>query len=351
MTDFSPDQARALVAIEAFLRDPCRRTFILHGLAGTGKSFLLAELVRRHPEMHLTAFTGKAASVLRRRVGVPVSTLHQAIYRFKGLADDDDGRKRPVFDPLGHSAGLFDDVLLVDEVSMVGGRVAEDALATGARIIASGDPGQLPPVRDAQYFTEPDATLTTIHRQALDSPIIRQAHNVRFHDRYEADGDGFRVVAKPTEKDLLAADAILCWRNSTRRLGNRRMRSLRGLSGPLVVGEPAMCLRNDHRIGVLNGEVYRIIDRQREGMVVEDDLGERRTVQLAAVEGEDGFDDRCDDEDWTPFAPAYVATVHKYQGSSADDVVLYDEAERDWRAYTYTGITRAVKRCTVVKYR
>jgi len=47
----------------------------------------------------------------------------------------------------------------------------------------------------------------------------------------------------------------------------------------------------------------------------------------------------------------YVLTVHKAQGSQWDDVVLFDEsfAFPDTRErWLYTGITRAVRRLTVV---
>ena len=48
----------------------------------------------------------------------------------------------------------------------------------------------------------------------------------------------------------------------------------------------------------------------------------------------------------------YVLTVHKAQGSQWDDVMLFDEsfAFREHRSrWLYTGITRAVRRVTVVR--
>jgi len=51
------------------------------------------------------------------------------------------------------------------------------------------------------------------------------------------------------------------------------------------------------------------------------------------------------------FDYGYVLTVHKAQGSQWDDVVLFDEsfAFPDTRErWLYTGITRAVRRLTVV---
>lgn len=354
--DLSTDQQRAYEALEKFVTAPRvpKQWFALQGLAGTGKTFLLARLARDHRCVRMTAYTGKAASVLQRRVGLRVSTLHSAIYNFRGLVDDEErgpNAKRPVFAPKGDS---FDGhIIAVDEASMVGNRVAQDLLDTGARVIACGDPGQLPPVRDTQFFTTPDALLTDVHRQAWGSPIVRQAHRVRHEARYSEDGDEFRVIARPTEDDIVNADAILCWTNRTRRRGNARKRELLGLSGSLRAGEPVMCLLNDHELGLLNGAIYRIVDRDDVCLHLCDDFdGKEFFIDQATIEGEDPeFHKRRHDEEWLPFAPAYCATVHKFQGSECLSVLLYDEATRDWRSFMYTGITRAVERCTVVRYR
>ena len=46
------DQINALAALEEFITAPFVRKpyFVLHGLAGTGKTFLLAILAQRYPE-------------------------------------------------------------------------------------------------------------------------------------------------------------------------------------------------------------------------------------------------------------------------------------------------------------
>lgn len=351
--NLSVDQATAYDALAAFIEAPYvdRRYRVLHGLAGTGKTTLLARIARDYPGVALCALTGKAASVLRQRVDMDVSTVHSAIYNFCGLGDEDlAGHREPIFTPKGES--LRDRVVLVDESSMLGRRIASDLLATGARIVASGDLGQLPPVRDAQFFTAADVTLTEIHRQALDSPIIRQAHRVRTAGRYDPDGEGFRVISFATPEELLGHDMLLCWRNRTRRKLNERKRALLRLRGPLGAGEPIMCLRNDHRFGLYNGAVYDLLADLNEGRLTV--LGERGPVRVdcATVEGFDPeFKRNQYDDDYLPFAPAYAATVHKSQGSEYRSVLLFDEADRDWTAFIYTGITRAVERCTVVRWR
>jgi ATP-dependent exoDNAse (exonuclease V) alpha subunit len=66
---------------------------------------------------------------------------------------------------------------IIDEVSMVNEEMANDLMSFDVPILVVGDPGQLPPIEGAGYFTnrEPDIFLREIHRQAADNPIIRLA--------------------------------------------------------------------------------------------------------------------------------------------------------------------------------
>jgi exodeoxyribonuclease-5 len=68
-------------------------------------------------------------------------------------------------------------LLVLDEVSMVGERMAKDLISYGCPILCLGDPAQLPPVEGGGYFINhaPDHLLTDIHRSALDSPVTRLA--------------------------------------------------------------------------------------------------------------------------------------------------------------------------------
>lgn len=350
----SPDQERALNRIRAFVNDGrdggC---LVMHGLAGTGKTTVLAAVAREYPGAILGAYTGKAASVLARRVDLDVKTLHSILYYFRGLRDDewDPDRKVPTFEAKGHR---ITQLVMLDEGSMLGRRVAEDVLATGAKIVVAGDPGQLPPVGDVQYFTRADVTLSEIHRQALDSPIIRQAHAVRRGERYRADGDAFRVVERASEDDVVNVDAMLCWRNRTRVMMNFKKRLYLGLEGrPPQRGEPLLCLKNNHKLGVLNGATYDLAEdvdpEDPEIHLVVDDAV--MTVDLATIEGVDpGHAQNRYEEGWTPFAYGYALTVHKSQGSEWENVLFLDEYRgQEYAQLTYTAITRAAQRITVIR--
>jgi ATP-dependent exoDNAse (exonuclease V) alpha subunit len=69
----------ALSAIEDFIAGT-KQAFCLHGLAGTGKTTVIAMLARRLRNSTLVAPTGKAASVLARKTGLEVLTLHRLLY-------------------------------------------------------------------------------------------------------------------------------------------------------------------------------------------------------------------------------------------------------------------------------
>jgi ATP-dependent exoDNAse (exonuclease V) alpha subunit len=56
------------------------RDLFFDGLAGSGKSTVLAEVARNIPNARLIAPTGKAASVLSRKTGLPTTTVHRLVY-------------------------------------------------------------------------------------------------------------------------------------------------------------------------------------------------------------------------------------------------------------------------------
>ena len=106
-----------------------------------------------------------------------------------------------------------------------------------------------------------------------------------------------------------------------------------------------MCLRNDHRIGALNGAIYTLLQDWRPG----DDLvflNERnKETGLCAEEvWMEGMDAGYENPFGTlPFAIGRCFTVHKFQGSEANRIILVDEYSREenMTEWLYTGITRA----------
>ena len=280
-------------------------------------------------------------------------TLHSAIYQFRGeYVDEETGDRNLTFKSRIRDGEWHGRIAFVDESSMVAPDLAMDLLATGCKIVAAGDPGQLQPVRGTRFFDQADATLTTIHRQALESPIVRQAYNVRHNGVYMSDGSEFRVQRFIERDEILAADVILCWRNNTRHMLNALVRAHKGLEGYPLASEPVMCLRNDHDCGILNGAVYRLIrdyDPVRKVARIVNERMETVDVENCRIENLDPPADLTMTSEEHPFAFAYAATVHKFQGSETESGILVDEYDKQdqRREFLYTGLTRFSKRVIV----
>jgi exodeoxyribonuclease V len=340
------EQRTALDAVLSVARQE-GECFCLQGLAGTGKTTVLAAAADRlkSQQPFIVAPTGKAASVLRRKTGIVATTLHRMLYM---PVVDDEGDltfvlKRP-------PDGLRGKVALVDEASMIGEQLAADLIGTGVTVIASGDPGQLPPVHAAPFFDQADFTLREIRRQAAGSPIIRQAHRVRSGHAYENDGDGFQVVDRRQAFNLLDwADVVLCWRNRTRHRVNGVIRSLRGIdpNAAPVAGEPLMCLENSP-LGMMNGEVFKVRDYSRTGWIQLED-GPDGWIKKPWLEWR-ALSDEKQPRRRASFALGYASTVHKAQGSEWSNVLILDEfsgSDRD--RWLYTAITRASQAVRIVR--
>lgn len=351
----SEEQNSALRNILDFLDDDSRQIYTLHGLAGTGKTTVLSYIAQQYPRSLLCTLTGKAASVLRRKTGLKAMTIHSAFYKLVGEKILKSGKAQPIFDEAHEDGDLDGAFLLLDECSMINHIMAQDILRTGVKIVACGDPGQLPPVEGDPYFDKADFTLKTIHRQALESPIIRQAHRVRNGEKYEEDGEAFRVC-KPrelTEIEKFSTDIVLCWTNKTRQSVNKHMRELRGYSmmPHPQAGEPVLCLKNCPEFGVFNGGLYVLKEPFIEGdTTIHLDI-EGRTVRVPRVNfhGLKSAISMGEPNTWFDFG--YALTVHKAQGSEWPNVILIDEYRRpeDRRKWLYTGITRAAEKITIIR--
>ena len=276
--------------------------------------------------------------------------MHSYFYRLIEANKDKRGREVLRFERQ-HEDNDLDGAL--DESSMISEDIGRDLLNTGAKIITCGDPGQLPPVKGQQFFHRADFTLSEIHRHALDSPIIRQAHAVRSGGTYTTDGSCFRVAHDGTDDELLNADAILCWTNRTRDYINNKARRVRGyFQAQPQPGEPLVCLKNAAQFGVFNGGVYTLLRPflENDTQITLDVDGEVITIPRANFRG---IPSKLPNgaEVVTAFDYGYAMTVHKAQGSEWDSVILIDEYRRleQRKEWLYTGITRAAERILVVR--
>lgn len=408
---FSPKQDAALAAIAAWLADPhAKQTFYLAGHAGSGKTTCAKYAVEAAKGRAIfCAPTARAAMVMQRKGCKDAKTIHSVAYRLAGdgltsleeiealkaelalreKAKDQAGVvrvreliRRAIEDRAKQNGPRFSlnvnsdirnaPVVVVDEASMVNESMGRDLESFGAKILAIGDPAQLPPVYGVGYFTsrDPDAYLDEIHRQALDSPILRLADLARRGEPLpigriddEVDVCTYRPGRPDTalEKRVLEAQMVLVGRNKTRHACNHKIRRLRGNDGDPapMPGDRVVGLRNDHERGIMNGSTW-VVDRCLPDF-------DRMTAKIEVHSTDDDARVECDtwlhhfmqreqELDGLPrrerveLGFGWCLTVHKSQGGQADDVLVFDESRqfgRDASKHLYTAITRSSRALTV----
>jgi exodeoxyribonuclease-5 len=194
MIQFTPAQTAALDALLAFANGAHgAQMMTLEGYAGTGKTTLVGELVRRlgHDlNIAIAAPTNKAVGVLQEKVGPQGEAEFRSIHSFLGLKmrDNEDGSRQCLQDgtPSLHQYHLA----IIDECSMISdplfGMIV--SAARSCRVLFVGDPAQLPPVDQAavrQHLSstfervQHKAVLTEVVRQAADNPIIAMSMKIR----------------------------------------------------------------------------------------------------------------------------------------------------------------------------
>jgi exodeoxyribonuclease-5 len=382
----------------------------------------------------ILAPTNKAASVLRLR-GVPATTIHRILYTpvydpeyekiaewlagtgprpsVEGLTDLALDRAYAFYQQIASipgalaAAGLKGsdfikgwkrrdeplDVGLVDESSMLDERALDDLREIFPTLVLFGDPAQLAPVGSSGEMVfdklgdSRKLSLSRIHRQAEDNPILDLAHALAderlgfeefealVQDRARADG---RVVwAERVEAGLMARSPVLVWRNATR---VRLIQAFRNAYGApedaLLPGEPLICdgieLPLKHRKkridlearGLIKGaQVIYLGEGSRQGFARLHVVGaEEPQVSAASIIKIEKPDE---EEPFIPSAATMGAaflhgaavTIHKAQGSQWDEVQvfapdLYAAAQSGrseagvplWKRLAYVAITRAQTR-------
>ena len=439
MPTLSPQQEEAIRTLVPLIKSETPKPLVrLDGFAGTGKSTILPEIIEATgipPEqVAFMAPTGKAAKVMRNKLkaqGYPnpnAGTIHSAIYRAKpapvatleaDLFDHQERAQRMLMDvsPFEHDAvkksheyiqllkaverlkaelsnayredklsfqlnvdspvGLAR-LIVIDEFSMVGGRMLSDLQHFGVPIFAMGDPGQLPPVQDEDIMSScsPDFLLTEVHRQAEGNPILhlatlaRQGREIPLGDY----GQGVKVMQRYGSQgythdfDDPEQPQIICGMNKTRWKVTRQFRDGRS-RGP-ETGEPLIVAKNsrNHPALVNGSPVTGLRDsdmvqgRATFEYAVEDEEGVKH--EIVAFQGlfeehyhgkggftaPDGVVYRAR-KNSVELDFGYAITVHKSQGSQYDKVVLIDESSifrEDADRHLYTGITRAAKELTIL---
>lgn len=372
VSDITPsaEQAAAINSIVEWYGQKDRDEFYLAGYAGVGKSTIarlaIEDIRDRYgvDTVRTAAYTGKAASVLRKKGIEDASTIHSLIYTPK--LDEDTGELKFI---LSEESGAAEaDLIVLDECSMIDDRLASDLRSFGKKILVMGDPGQLPPVNGQGAFTrsEPDVFLQEIHRQCADSPIIELATLIRqglpIPTDFRKGGVEVIPLTKSSQELIYRDDTqAICGLNRVRWTYTQRMRARKGFAGvhPLP-GERIICCKNNKTLGLFNGGMGILVtgggaiagDREVYSLSVHMDdepephEGMKTDPYLFANHFTNGTSKRIENVkpalnefDW-----GSVITCHKAQGSAWDHVTIVDDSHafrENRRKWLYTAVTRA----------
>jgi len=365
------------------------------GPAGTGKSVvlnaILEKLKLKAHEVLCMAYTGQAAIVMRTK-GMPTAcTCHAGLFEaVREIVTDANGK--PVMDKQFNvpvmkwvfypknlkSLGIK--LIIIDEAWTVPRRFRGYIDATGIKVIAAGDNGQLPPVKDdpAYLVDGPTYQLTELMRQSESSPLIYLANRARagFPIDYGLYGNSVLVISKEELDNTIIQNSgiVLCGRNSTREEMNIRVREeiLHQYHDFPAVGERLICRKNNWEktidgislcngligsvlsppnIGVFDGETFKLdflpdlLSIPFTGLDINYEYINARSVQdREAIKASRWTDGEL-------FEYAYASTVHLSQGSEYDNGIYIEEPIGGGiqNNLNYTAITRFRRKMIYVK--
>ena len=366
----SPQQQKAVRGLTDFLSSG-QQIYKIHGYAGTGKSTVISHVLGGRDDIVFCAPTAKAASVLRSK-GTEAVTIHSLLYTPYEYVHPRTKKPTLGFKENPKSPLAAGGIVVVDEASMVDAQIAEDLLRHPVKVIAIGDPGQLPPVmskgNQSLLSGRPDVMLTEVHRTALDSPILELATYVRENKKlppWEFNKPGGRIVRHSSEAgEFTSFDQIIVGRHKTRFRVNDFVRRQRGFQGSFPnAGETVLCKMNKIDKGLINGAQYTV----RSSMKVDEDslivdlvaedgtiipetawtygfLGARGMEHLARMPMNDRKENLI-------LWHSEAITCHSSQGSEWGKVLVNDES-RSFNTpgpWLYTALTRAQEEVVIVR--
>ena len=368
-----------------------RGLLLITGGPGTGKTTSVRAVVALFDslglDVALMAPTGRAAKRLSELTGREAQTIHRCLGMCYNEQTGDLTFAKNEKEPLEANAVIVDEMSMVDLPLM---RALLAALRPDCRLVMVGDSDQLPSVGPGNVFYDlirseaiPEVALTEIFRQARQSAIVRNAHQVNLGQRPCLDnnqGDFFFLCRRDPQR-LVDTVVGLCAQRLPGSMGmepgqiqvvcptrkgpwgtealNRALQAALNPPSPdkrekswgdLIFreGDRVMQTRNDYDVlwerpdgtvgsGIFNGDVGQILEVDPSGEMVTVSFDERKATYTAEMLSE--------------LDMAYAMTVHKAQGSEYRCVVLAVmrcAPSLMVRGVLYTAITRARELLVVV---
>jgi conjugative relaxase-like TrwC/TraI family protein len=343
-----------LKALRALVTDG-RGVSVLEALAGTGKTRVLAAVAQMYAgaghQVIGVAPTARAARELGEVAGVPAYTIQRLLFELSGTG--------------GLAART---VVLFDEAASAPTRPSAELLdqaeRAGTKVIAAGDPGQLPSVAAGGWF----AAIA----DRVGGPELREVMRQRDPAERDAlelvhDGDPMPYIELKRSQDALAvheheADAVTAvldqWDaarrahglsravmiardNATREILNDHARRLlsrdRTLADERVtiadrefrVGDRVIARRNDRYRDIDNGTLGSVaaIDRDTGELMIITDAGQRRQLDAGYVSDH--------------LEHAYALTGHGAQGTTVEWAAVIGRPSEFTCEWAYTALSRA----------
>lgn len=358
--------------------------FEISGLAGTGKSVLIAsilyELGLNSNEVAAMSYTGQAAIVMRTK-GFPLAkSIHSTLYELVEVPENSDilaakfgatgikyeFRLKAFLDP---AIRLF----FIDEAYMVPDYMVKDIKSFGKKIIVCGDSHQLPPIGGKPGFLTGYGVhrLTQLMRQAENDPIVylamRAMQGLPIHEGMY--GNNVLVINDDefVPQMIGFANAIVCGTNRTKDTLNKYVRQVAGFNSDLPrFGERVICKNNNWQcvqdgIALANGLCGTVVSQPDASSYngktfdihFKPDLANtvfyNVPVNYEYFTGD--YETRQDMKSMHGrkysvgelFEYAYALTTHVSQGSEYNNMIYIEEFMRPQiqNQLNYTGITRA----------
>ncbi|MDA3798833.1 MAG: ATP-dependent RecD-like DNA helicase [Kiritimatiellae bacterium] len=365
--------AQQKISIEMAIEN---KLMIITGGPGVGKTTIVNGIIKilqaKKLKVILAAPTGRAAKRMSETTGHPAKTIHRLLE----------------FDP--HAGGfkknqnspLEGDIFIIDESSMLDISLAHNLLQAFPRhaaVIFVGDVDQLPSVGPGTVLKDmieshniPTCKLNEIFRQAANSDIVVNAHNIHKGKKLAAgskdkESDFYFIEAEEPEKALQIIQQMVS-KNIPQKFGVNPISDIqvltpmrRGILGSQNINMTLQDILNPSKVQIEKfGFFYRINDKimqlqnNYDKDVYNGDIG--RIIKIDNIENEVtvDFDGRkliYSFYELDEIEPCYAFTIHKSQGSEFPCVVIPIHTQHYimlQRNLFYTAVTRGKKLVVLV---